>query len=95
MTVRAVDDFSMTLSEGEFVALQGPSGCGKTTLLLIAGGLLQPDIGRVIFKGQGVSNLTADERADLRAQNIGFVFQQYHLVPYLNVADNITTWCPI
>ena len=85
----ALDDFSLTINKGEFVAIQGPSGCGKTTLLLSAGGLLKPDKGEIIINGENVYNLSIEKRALFRAQNIGFVFQQYHLIPYLNVIENI------
>ena len=87
--VRAVDDLSLELNEGDFVGVQGPSGCGKTTLLLIAGGLLKPDGGKVLLGDQNPYALPPDQRAQLRAEQIGFVFQQFHLVPYLNVRDNI------
>ncbi len=87
--VQAVDDVSLNLSEGDFVGIQGPSGCGKTTLLLIAGCLLKPEEGTVLIGDQNPYTLSHDQRARIRAENIGFVFQQFHLVPYLNVRDNI------
>ncbi|MCX5684896.1 MAG: ATP-binding cassette domain-containing protein, partial [Planctomycetota bacterium] len=64
-------------------------GCGKTTLLLIAGGLLKPDDGQVLLAGQDPYALAPDARARFRAENVGFVFQQFHLIPYLSVLDNI------
>jgi putative ABC transport system ATP-binding protein len=82
-------DLCLQVQPGEFVAVQGPSGCGKSTLLLIAGGLLQPDAGRVVVGGQDVYALSPEERARFRADAIGFVFQQFHLVPYLSVLDNV------
>jgi len=88
-TVLAVDDVSLQISEGEFVAVQGASGCGKSTLLLTAGGLLKPDSGQVQVNGQDPYALTNDARAEFRARTIGFVFQQFHLVPYLNVLENV------
>jgi ABC-type lipoprotein export system ATPase subunit len=88
-TVAAVDDVSLAVSAGDFVAVQGPSGCGKTTLLLAAGALLQPTRGRVLLNGQEPYTLSTGQRAQFRAANIGFVFQQFHLVPYLDVLDNI------
>ena len=88
-TVRAVGDISLQVAKGEFVGVQGPSGCGKSTLLLIAGGLLKPDSGQVQLDGQDPYALTPDVRAEFRARTIGFVFQQFHLVPYLSVLDNI------
>ncbi|MBD3315966.1 MAG: ATP-binding cassette domain-containing protein, partial [Chitinivibrionales bacterium] len=69
--------------------LQGPSGCGKSTLLLAAGGLLAPDHGAVRVAGGDLYALSSEQRARYRAHNIGFVFQQFHLIPYLSVLDNI------
>lgn len=88
-TVNAVAGVSLTVNAGEFVAVRGPSGCGKTTLLLAAGALLQPSRGRVLLNGQSPYELSSGARARFRAENIGFVFQQFHLVPYLDVLDNI------
>ena len=87
--VRAVDGISLAVGAGEFVAVQGPSGCGKTTLLLAAGGLLQPTSGEVLVSGQNPFALSPEQRAQFRAAHIGFVFQQFHLIPYLSVLDNI------
>jgi ABC-type lipoprotein export system ATPase subunit len=87
--VRAVDDVSLSVAPGEFVAVQGPSGCGKTTLLLAAGGLLRPDAGEVLVAGEDPYRLSSEQRARFRATRIGFVFQQFHLVPYLDVLDNV------
>ena len=86
--VLAVDDVSLSVDGGEFVAIQGPSGCGKSTMLLLAGGLLTPESGSVQIGGEDPYALTADARSKFRADNIGFVFQQFHLVPYLSVLDN-------
>ena len=87
--VSAVEEVSLNLGVGEFVAVQGPSGCGKTTLLLAAGTLLQPTQGRVLINGCDPYTLSPGQRARFRAENVGFVFQQFHLVPYLDVFDNI------
>jgi len=87
--VLAVDGLSLSLDAGDFVAVQGPSGCGKSTLLLLAGGLLAPESGSVLIAGEDPYALTADARSKFRAENIGFVFQQFHLVPYLSVLDNV------
>ncbi len=87
-TINAVEEASLTVGTGEFVAVQGPSGCGKTTLLLAAGALLRPTRGRVTVNGQDPYALSAGQRARFRAVNVGFVFQQFHLVPYLDVLDN-------
>jgi ABC-type lipoprotein export system ATPase subunit len=89
--VRALEEVSLHVAAGEFVAVQGPSGCGKTTLLLAAGGLLRPDQGQIIVDGHDLYALGDEERARLRAATIGFVFQQFHLVPYLSVLDNVLT----
>ncbi|MCX6907380.1 MAG: ABC transporter ATP-binding protein [Verrucomicrobia bacterium] len=87
--VHAVRGASVEVRAGEYVAVQGPSGCGKSTLLMMAGGLLRPDHGRVIVDGADLYALGDGERASFRAQRIGFVFQRFHLVPYLNVVDNV------
>jgi len=87
--VRALDDLTLAIDAGQFQAVQGPSGCGKSTLLLIVGGLLAPDAGTVTVDGIDPYQLSPDERAKFRATNIGFVFQQFHLVPYLSVLDNV------
>jgi len=88
-TVHAVSDVSLQVADGEFVAVQGPSGCGKSTLLLMAGGLLKPDSGQVLVNDLDPYALRPDARAEFRARTVGFVFQQFHLVPYLSVLDNI------
>ena len=85
----AVDDVSVSVEAGEFVAVVGPSGCGKTTLLLVAGGLLRPENGEVSIDGTAPYSLSGEQRARFRAEQIVFVFQQFPLVPYLNVLDNV------
>jgi putative ABC transport system ATP-binding protein len=87
--VQAIAGISLTIEAGEAVAVQGPSGCGKSTLLLVCGGLLRPTRGTVLVSGQEPYRLSANARSRFRAQHIGFVFQQFHLVPYLNVQQNI------
>jgi ABC-type lipoprotein export system ATPase subunit len=87
--VAALTSLCLRVESGQFVAVQGPSGCGKTTLLLTAGGLLAPQAGEVRIEGASVYRLSAEQRAALRARMIGFVFQQFHLVPYLSVLDNV------
>lgn len=90
-TVKAVDECSLTVKAGEFVAVRGSSGCGKTTLLLAAGALQRPDSGRVSICDQEPYRMSPEERARFRAAHIGFVFQQFHLVPYLSVLENVLT----
>jgi putative ABC transport system ATP-binding protein len=87
--VRALDGVSLVVNPGEIIVVQGPSGCGKTTLLLAAGGLLQPDAGQVMVGGKAPYEMSAEGRAFFRAAHVGFVFQQFHLIPYLSVLDNI------
>jgi putative ABC transport system ATP-binding protein len=89
LRVTALAPIDLTVHAGEFVAVQGPSGSGKTTCLLIAGGLLRPDRGRALIDGHDLYAMTRNRLAAFRAQNIGFVFQQYHLIPYLGVLENI------
>ena len=88
-TVEAVREVSLELDPGEFMALGGPSGCGKSTILLIAGGLLRPDQGVVEILGQNLYEENAAKRASIRAKYVGFVFQQFHLVPYLDALNNV------
>ncbi|MBP88300.1 MAG: hypothetical protein CMJ64_16555 [Planctomycetaceae bacterium] len=87
--VRAVDDLSLTIDSGEFVALKGHSGSGKSTLLSLIGGLALPSSGSVEVNGQVLPELSSAERARFREEQIGFVFQMFHLLPYLNVLDNV------
>ena len=87
--VDALEGVCLSVPPGEFVAVQGPSGCGKTTLLLAAGGLLRPDAGSVRIDGQDLYRLSPDARARFRASNVGFVFQQFHLIPYLTATENV------
>jgi len=87
--VMALQEVSLQAQPGEFVAVQGHSGCGKSTLLMNVGGLLVPDGGRVTIDGQDLYALSAGQRTRFRAKHIGFVFQQFHLIPYLSVLDNV------
>ena len=87
--VRALDNVSMRVEKGEFVAIVGTSGSGKSTLLHMIGGLDIPTSGEVSVDGQTLSNMTDEELTIFRRRNIGFVFQQYNLVPMLNVWENI------
>jgi len=87
--VTSLDRLNLEVSPGEFVVVRGPSGCGKTTLLLTAGGMLRPTAGRVFVASQDLYALSRRERARFRATKIGFVFQMFHLVPYLDALDNV------
>ena len=85
----ALNGVSLTMAEGEFTALVGPSGSGKTTLLQLIGCLDKPDQGAVKIKGKDVTRLNANQRADLRREEIGFIFQFFALVPVLNAYENV------
>lgn len=85
----ALNKFSFTVKEGEFVAVMGPSGCGKSTLLNIIGLLDDPDGGSFVFNGIEVSDFNERKRANLRKHNIGFVFQSFNLIDELTVFENV------
>jgi len=89
--VRALDHVSLSVAQGEFVVVRGPSGSGKSTLMLTVGGMIRPSEGRVLLEGEDLYRLPASHRASLRAAKIGFVFQMFHLMPYLNVLENVQT----
>ena len=86
--VRAIDGVSITAAPGELLALYGPSGSGKTTLLLLAAALLEPDAGDVLFAGRSVADRGEAERARYRREDVGFVFQSFHLMPGASALDN-------
>lgn len=88
--VAALDDVSLCVEPHEFVAIMGPSGAGKTTMLNVAGTLDIPDSGRVLVEGIDASTMSRDERARLRREHVGYVFQHFNLVPTLTVAENIS-----
>jgi putative ABC transport system ATP-binding protein len=87
--VRALDRVSFDVDAGEWIAIMGPSGSGKTTLINILGGLEHPSAGRVVVDGLEIGNLGERELTRYRADKIGFVFQQFHLVPYLTALENV------
>jgi putative ABC transport system ATP-binding protein len=88
--VRAVQDISLQIPNGQMVAIMGPSGSGKSTLLHILGGIELPTSGRISIRGQSLTELNDRELTLLRRRRIGFVFQSFNLVPTLNVVDNVT-----
>ncbi|MBQ1496786.1 MAG: ABC transporter ATP-binding protein [Sphingomonas sp.] len=85
----ALDAIDLDIAPGEFVAIMGPSGCGKSTLLNMIGMLDSPSSGSYLFNGQEVAGLSESRLADVRKENIGFIFQSFNLVDELSVRDNI------
>ena len=88
-TVRALRDIELTVEAGEVLALVGPSGSGKSTVMNVMGLLDTPSSGDYLFDGRLTRGLSGAERADLRNRAIGFVFQQFHLLPHLSAAQNV------
>ncbi|MDA8418840.1 MAG: ABC transporter ATP-binding protein [Desulfobacteraceae bacterium] len=87
--VKAVDDVSLSIAQGEFVSILGHSGSGKTTLLNLIGGLTRPEAGRVRIDGQDIWSLNDAELSRLRNEKMNFIFQFASLIPTLNVVDNV------
>jgi putative ABC transport system ATP-binding protein len=88
-TINAVDAVDLSVTAGEFVALEGPSGSGKTTLLQLLGALDRPSSGQVFFGGRDLATLGDNELAELRLRSFGFVFQQFNLIPTLSALENV------
>jgi len=87
--VQVIKNVSFGVNSGETVSITGPSGSGKTTLLSLIAGLDRPDTGEIILDNQDITQMTEDTLAKYRAAKIGFIFQQFHLMPHLSVAENI------
>ena len=88
-TVSALDRISFTIETGEFVSVMGESGAGKSTLLAVMGAMNTPTSGRYSVDDLDVYSLSSEQRADFRREYLGFVFQSFHLVPYLTVVENV------
>lgn len=89
----ALDNVSLEIKKGDYIVISGPSGAGKSTLLYIAGGMIRPDSGQVLYNGGSIYNLAAKEKNEYRKKHVGFVFQQFHLMPFLTVKENIMLAC--
>ncbi len=87
--VKALDGATLHIAAGDFVSVVGPSGSGKSTLLLMLGGMLSPSAGRVLLEAKSVYDLNAAQRAKMRREKVGFVFQTFNLVPYLSALENV------
>src|SRR5712692_2650247 len=87
--IRALDDFSLRVEPGEWIAVMGPSGSGKSTLVNLIGCLDSPSSGEIWLDGENVAGLSANALTRIRAEIIGFVFQQFHLIPYLSALENV------
>ncbi|HEY5438745.1 MAG TPA: ABC transporter ATP-binding protein [Acidimicrobiales bacterium] len=87
--VHALRDVNLSVEQGSFVAIMGPSGSGKSTLLTISGSLEEPTSGDVVVNGSNLTRLSANERARLRRQTIGYVFQDFNLLPGLTAVENV------
>lgn len=85
----ALNGIDLEIKEGEFVAVMGPSGCGKSTLLNIVGMLDTPDDGSYVFNGEEIAHYNENQRANLRKNNLGFIFQSFNLIDELTVAENV------
>ena len=88
--VHALGGVNLDVGPGEFVAVRGPSGCGKSTLLLIPGALAMPTSGAAVVAGEDLTTASKSALARFRGENIGFVFQMFHLLPYLTVLENVS-----
>jgi len=89
LKIEVLKGIDLTIKEGEFIAIMGPSGSGKSTLLQLLGGLDTPSSGQVKIQGKDFSGLTEKQRTIVRRKSIGFIFQNYQLLPTLTVEENI------
>jgi len=87
--VSVLDNVSLSVSSGEVLFIMGPSGSGKTTLLMLIGKLLSPSSGRIEFNGKDISNINEKKRINWRLNNVGFIFQDFHLMPALSAWENV------
>ena len=87
--VPVLKNINLTVEQGDYIAIMGPSGSGKTTLMNIIGCLDVPTSGKYLLKGQDLKDMTDDDLAEVRNKHIGFVFQNFHLLPKLNARDNV------
>jgi putative ABC transport system ATP-binding protein len=87
--IRALDNFGLTVDRGEWVAVMGPSGSGKSTLVNLIGGLDRPTSGEIWLDGENVATISATDLNRVRAEKVGFIFQQFHLIPYLTSLENV------
>ena len=87
--VTAVRGINLSIEQGEFISIMGESGAGKSTLLSMLGGLLSPTNGEIVIGGIDIYKLSTDKRADFRREFMGFIFQSFQLIPYLNVLENV------
>src|SRR5260370_14332226 len=87
--IRDVDDISVHVEAGEWLSIMGPSGSGKSTLVNLIGCLDRPSAGEVWLDGQNVAGISSNELDRVRAENIGFIFQQFHLIPFLTAVENV------
>ncbi|MHC4417044.1 MAG: ABC transporter ATP-binding protein [Planctomycetota bacterium] len=87
--VKALDGINLNIEKGEFIVVSGPSGSGKTTLLMTLAAMQRPTAGTVTIEQKNIYAMSTQDRAKFRARNIGFVFQMFHLIPYLNILENI------
>lgn len=87
--VKAIDNLSLAVAQGDYLSVVGSSGCGKSTLLQVFGGMLTPDSGEVILNNESLFTMSTRKRSKIRREKIGFVFQRFNLIPYLTALQNV------